>query len=262
MNESQTLTELLKNSSSLVAMLAPSFPIVFNPKTIVGQLRRAGFQQVVEISVGAKRTNEMIIEALKKDETSRFIASPCPNIVRMIRTKFPQAVKYLATAVDSPMVATARLVAEKFVGKRPVFIGPCLVKRLEAGEDFPELNILCITYRDLQQIFADLKIEEEEEDKNIAFDLTGEETRLYPISGGLAQSSGVRDLLSDDDIEVVSGGKNIEQAVKRFLDSDHIRLLDILFCDGGCVSGPGIASSLTLDERRKKVTDYWNRQIG
>ncbi|MFA5828663.1 MAG: [Fe-Fe] hydrogenase large subunit C-terminal domain-containing protein [Candidatus Shapirobacteria bacterium] len=262
MNESQTLTELLKNGSPLVAMLAPSFPIVFNPKTIVGQLKRAGFQQVVEISVGAKRTNEMIIEALKKDETSRFIASPCPNIVRMIRTKFPEAVKYLALSADSPMVATTRIVIEKFSGKRPVFIGPCLVKRLEAAQDYPELNILCITYRDLQQIFADLKIEEEERDKNVAFDLSGEETRLYPISGGLAQSSGVRDLLSDDDIEVVSGAKNAEEAVKRFLDSDHLRLLDILFCEGGCISGPGIDSPLTLEERRKKVTDYWNRQVG
>jgi iron only hydrogenase large subunit-like protein len=259
MNENQTLLELLKNGSPLVAMLAPSFPIIFNSNVIVGQLKRAGFQHVVEVSAGALRTNEMTIAALKEDATTRFITSPCPNIVRMIRAKFPEATKYLATNTDSPMVATAKKVIENFPGKRPVFIGPCFVKRLEAAEDHPELNILCVTYKDLQQIFTDLIIGEEVTDINTTFDLIGGETRLYPISGGLTQSSGARDILSDDDIEVVSGGKNAEEAIKRFLISDHLRLLDILFCEGGCVSGPGIVSPLTIEERRKKVTDYWNK---
>lgn len=259
MNLNDNLTDLLKDRRPMVAMLAPSFPIAFNPKTIVDQLKKVGFQQVVEVAIGAKRTNEMIMTALKENETSRFITSPCPNIVRMIRSKFPEAVKYLATKIDSPMVATAKIVLEKFPGERPVFIGPCLVKRLEAAEDHPELNIFCTTYKEIQQIFSDLKIEDETTDKNMTFDMAGTETRLYPISGGLTQSSAARDLLSDDDIEVVSGGKNAEEAIERFLKSDHLRLLDILFCEGGCISGPGINSPLSLDERRKKVTDYWNK---
>lgn len=260
MNDNQNLSELLKSGQPLVAMLAPSFPIVFNPETIVGQLRRAGFQKVVEVSLGAKHTNKMLIKDLIKDETSRFITSPCPNIVRMIRTRFPEAIKYLTTSIDSPMAATAREVIKNFPGMRPVFIGPCLVKKLEAAEDCPELNIFCVTYRDLQQLFTDLKITEEIIDKNTSFDLTGDVTRLYPISGGLTQSSGARDILSEDDIEVVSGGKNFENAINRFLKSDHLRLLDILFCEGGCISGLGIDSSLTLEERRQKITDYWNKQ--
>lgn len=260
MNDSQNLSELLKNGHPLVAMLAPSFPIIFNPETIVGQLRRAGFQKVIEVSMGAKHTNEMVINALKENETSRYITSPCPNIVRMIRTRFPQAVKYLTTFIDSPMAATAREVIENFPEIRPVFIGPCLVKRLEAAQDCPQFNILCVTYKDLQQLFTDLKISEEEADKNVPFDLTGDVTRLYPISGGLTQSSGAREILSEDDIEVISGSKNFEKAIGRFLKSDHLRLLDILFCEGGCISGPGIVSSLTLEERRKKITDYWNKQ--
>ena len=260
MNDIQNLPELLKSGQPLAAMLAPSFPIVFNPETITGQLKRAGFQKVVEVSLGAKHTNKMVINTLKKDETSRYITSPCPNIVRMIRTRFPEATKYLTTFIDSPMTATAREVADNFPNMRPVFIGPCLVKKLEAAEDCPELNILSVTYKDLQQLFTDLKITEKETDKNFSFDLTGDFTRLYPVSGGLTQSSGARDILSEDDIEVVSGGKNFENAIERFLKSDHLRLLDILFCEGGCISGPGIDSPLTLEERRKKITNYWNAQ--
>jgi iron only hydrogenase large subunit-like protein len=258
MNESQTLLELLKNSRPVVAMLAPSFPVIFNPKTIAGQLKRAGFHQVVEISVGAIKTNDMTIEALNKNQESRFITSPCPNIVRMIKTIFPEAIKYLATEVDSPMVATARKVINQFPASRPVFIGPCLVKRLEATQDYPDLNILCVTFKDLQQIFNNLNIKEETTDENITFDLFGGMTRLYPVSGGLTQSSGARELLSEDDIEVVSGAQNAQEAIKRFINSDHLRLLDILFCEGGCISGPGINSSLSLEDRRKKIVDYWN----
>lgn len=258
-DESQILLDLLKNNQPLVAMLAPSFPIVFNPEKIVGQLKRIGFQQIVEVSVGAKKTNEMVIAALKDNPKARFITSPCPNIVRLIRNKFPQAEGYLTTTIDSPMVATTKMVKKIFPNKRPVFIGPCLAKKLEAKEDHPELNILCVTYKDIQQIFTELGIEEKESDGEFHFDLAAVETKLFPISGGLVQSSGARDLLAEEDIEVVSGGKNIDSAIKRFLESNHIRLLDILFCDGGCISGPGIVSTLTVEERRKKIVDYWNK---
>jgi len=259
MDEFQVLLDLLKSNEPLVAMLAPSFPIDFDPKKIVSQLKSVGFQHVVEVSAGAIKTNEMVIAALNDNPKARFITSPCPNIVRLIRNKYPEAQKYLTTSADSPMTATAKLVREKFPNTKPVFVGPCLVKKLEAKEDHPELDILCVTYRDIQQIFSEQKIELKESGKELNFDLVATETRLYPISGGLVQSSNARDLLAEEDIEVVSGAKNIDAAIQRFLESDHIRLLDILFCDGGCISGPGIVSSLTTDERRKKVIDFWHK---
>ncbi len=261
MDEFQSLLDLLKKNTPLVAMLAPSFPVVFDPKKIVGQLKRLGFEQVVEVSAGAQKTNEMVITALKNNPEARFITSPCPNIVRLIKSRFPGAEGYLTRVIDSPMAATAKIVKEKFPNKKAVFIGPCLVKKLEAREDHPELDILCVTYKDIQNIFTEQKIGEKASDQNLNFDLVTSETRLFPISGGLVQSSGARDLLAEEDIEVVSGAKNVEAAIKRFLESNHIRLLDILFCDGGCISGPGIESTLTIEERRKKITDYWHKEL-
>jgi len=32
--------------------------------------------------------------------------------------------------------------------------------------------------------------------------------------------------------------------------------LDILFCEGGCIGGPGIKSTLNTEERKKKILDY------
>jgi iron only hydrogenase large subunit-like protein len=258
--DDQKPKDIIKSGQSLVAMLAPSFPIVFNPKTIVGQLKRAGFAEVVEVSMGAKKTNEEVLAKLNENVENRVITNPCPNIVRMIRSKFPEAINYLPISVDSPMAATAKLVKDKFPESRPVFIGPCLVKRLEAAEDRPELNILCVTFKDVQQLLIDLNIGEEIDDEKNTFSMVEENTRLYPVSGGLTQSSGARDLLSEDDIGVVSGAKNAMEAIQRFLDSDHIRLLDILFCEGGCINGPGIVSPLTMEQRRKKITDYWGNK--
>lgn len=261
MVEVETLEQLLSQNTPLTAMLAPSFPIVFDFPDIVGQLRRLGFLHVVEVATGAKVTNETLIAAFKANATARFITSPCPSIVRTIREKYPSLLSCLALQIDSPMVATAKISSQLYPNSRTVFIGPCIAKKFESSEDHPDLNILVLTYKELQQLFSAQHISPQPEDKEADFDFRQPQTRLYPISGGLAQSSQIKDLLADDQIEVVSGWQNCIQALERFAASDQIKLLDILFCEGGCINGPGIESTLSLDDRRKKITTYWAQGI-
>ncbi|MBU1164465.1 hypothetical protein KKA15_02800 [Patescibacteria group bacterium] len=259
MNEPEILIDLLEKKQPVVAMLAPSFPIVYQYPHIAGKLKRLGFAYVVEVSAGAKNTNSAAIEILKNDPKARIITSPCASFVRMIRTKHPHLKQFLGFAADSPMVATARIVNEKYPGHRAIFIGPCNAKKLEANEDYPELEIVSVTYKQMKDVFDHFQIQDEPNDKNTKFDIEEANTRLYPISGGLAQSSLVKDLLADDEIEVVSGWQNCEQALKRFETNERIRLLDILFCDGGCINGPGIDSPLNTDQRREKVIEFWKK---
>ncbi|EKD67590.1 MAG: hypothetical protein ACD_48C00324G0004, partial [uncultured bacterium] len=49
MNESEQLIQLFKDKKHLVAMLAPSFPIVFDYPDIVRHLKQIGFQEVLEV---------------------------------------------------------------------------------------------------------------------------------------------------------------------------------------------------------------------
>ena len=256
MTELEVLTQSIKEKKKLVAMLAPSFPIVFPYPAIISMLRKLGFSYIVEVAVGAKKTNEELLALLKTDPNARFITSPCPTIVRMVHKQMPQYAKYFTTGVDSPMVATAKIVAEKYPGYQPIFIGPCIVKKLEATEDHPELNILVITYEELAQVFTNFNIKEEISVDD-QFDLaeTGM-TRIYPVDGGLTHSSGILQQFSEGEVRVVSGWKNCEEAIKEFDANPKIRLLDILFCDGGCIGGPGIKSSLNTKERKKKILDY------
>lgn len=256
MTDIEILIDYLRKKEKMAAMLAPSFPISFEYPQIVGKLKRLGFSYVVEVTVGATWTNAGVVEALKKNPDSRFITAPCPSVVRMIRTSYPQLLKYLALQVDSPMAATARRLDETGLGLKKVFVGPCIAKKFEAAEDRKELSILVLTYEEMKMVFEKMGIEDDENDKKSDFDWKMEKTRLYPISGGLAQSAGLKTMLAEDEIGVVSGWKNCREALEKF-ENSNIRLLDILFCDGGCVNGPGIVNSLSLDERRKKIVRYW-----
>ncbi len=255
--EPEVLISLLEKKQPVVAMLAPSFPIVYKFPNIVGKLKRLGFSYVVEVTAGAIHTNSAAIKLLKNNPQARVITSPCASFVRMIRTKYPHLEKYLGFAADSPMIATARIVKKKYPGYKPIFIGPCNAKKLEANEDYPELEILSVTYKQMQTVFDHFQLQDDPTDAQATLDLEEAHTRLYPISGGLAQSSAVKDLLADEEIEVVSGWQNCEKALQRFEANNRVRLLDILFCEGGCINGPGIASPLSLAERREKIIQFW-----
>jgi iron only hydrogenase large subunit-like protein len=254
MSDTDKLVDLLTKKSKVVAMLAPSFPIMYDPKTIVSILKSIGFSYVVEVAVGAKKTNEQAAAILKNNPHTRFITSPCASFVRFMRTKHSDLLHHVAFEIDSPMVATAKIVKAKWPDYKPVFIGPCVVKKLEALQDHPELDILVLTYRELEEVMK--KVPKDEPLTEAKFDLEEASTRIYPVDGGLTDTSGARDLLKEEEIRVVSGYKNCEKAIDEFAKNNRIRLLDILFCDGGCIIGPGISSNLSLDQRKAKIHGY------
>lgn len=246
----------------LVAMVAPSFIVDFTYPEIVSMLKKLGFKYVVEVARGAEITNKQLLALMKLHPGRKYITNPCPTIVRLIRNKYPNLVQYLAP-IDSPMSATAKIVDKEWPGLKKVFIGPCLMKRFEANEDRPQLDILAITFRDLQQVFNIKKIKPKKKifgKVKDEFDIIGGHTRLYPISGGLAQSSGATKILTDAEYDVISGPNNANKALSEFLDKPDLRLLDILNCDGGCICGPGMVSKDSLDDRRKRVIDFYEKK--
>lgn len=131
MNEIATLIELLEKKTKLAAMLAPSFPIVYDYPQIIKRVKVLGFSHIVEVAAGAKKTNEAVNALFKSNPQGRFITSPCASFVRLVRKKYPHLIKYLAFQADSPMVATAKLVKAKYPDCQPVFIGPCIVKKTD-----------------------------------------------------------------------------------------------------------------------------------
>lgn len=256
MTDGEHLKMLLEKKEHLVAMVAPSFPIMYGYHEIITKLKALGFEHVVEVSAGAKKTNEAVAKLLKENPQSRFITSPCASFVRYVRTKHPEFLSYLAFQADSPMVATAKIVHETYPNYKPVFIGPCVVKKLEASEDYPELNMLVLTYKELDSLLIEKGLSTLSPDSQATFDISERPTRIYPFDGGLTDSSGIRSILKDEEIRIVSGYKNCEASLKEFEENKTIRFMDILFCEGGCINGPGVASPLSVIDRKKKVLEY------
>lgn len=247
----------LAEKRKMVAMLAPSFVIDFSYPDIIGKLKRLGFSYVVEVAWGADQTNKQLQKLLSENPKGRYITNPCPSVVRLVKTKYPQLIPFL-TAIDTPMSATAKLVIKEYPGHIPVFIGPCIAKKFETREDCPELGIIAITYGELASAFEQMHMTDDPADKNARFDIAFGQTRLYPISGGLAQSSGAHCTLTQEECLVVSWYNPVNAALQEFQKNEHIRLVDALFCEGGCMGGPGIISKhLTQDERRQRVISHW-----
>jgi len=254
--ETKELLNLIEKKSKVVAMLAPSFPVDFSYPEIIGMLKRLGFKYVVEVAAGALTTNRQLHALLKRYPHKRYITNPCPSIVRLVKNKYPHLVPFL-TPIDSPMIATAKIVAKKYPNYKKVYIGPCFVKKTEAKEDHPELEMLVLTYKEIAEIFKAKNISPKKSDKSFSLDVIDSETRLYPISGGLAQSSGLTKKLTESEYDVISGPKLAERAIQEFSNKPELKVLDILYCDGGCINGLGIKSKLSLTERRKKIVDFW-----
>lgn len=253
--ETETLIDLINKKEHMVVMLAPSFLVDFSYPEIINMLRKLGFEHVVEVSAGATETNRQLMNLLESNPGKRYITNPCPTIVQLIKNKYPELVHFLAP-IDSPIIAIAKIVKEKYPNHKKVFIGPCLMKKIEAKEN-PKLDILVLTYKEINEVFKDQKIIKKKEDSSCSFDIISSKTRLYPISGGLVQSSGLIKDLTDLEYDVVSGKNLIEKTIQKFPNNLEIKFLDALFCDGGCINGMGIISKDSLEKRRQKIINHW-----
>jgi iron only hydrogenase large subunit-like protein len=49
----------------------------------------------------------------------------------------------------------------------------------------------------------------------------------------------------------------VEKALQEFPNKPELKLLDILYCEGGCINGPGVITKDSLDERRKRIVGHW-----
>jgi len=259
--ELQEKINLIKNNES-VAMLAPTFAIDFKYPNIIGMLRKLGFKEVTELTFGARMVNWAYANYVKDNPKQElFISSPCPTVVALVKSQYPEFVKYLMPVV-SPMVAMAK-VHKKFNPEcKVIFISPCWAKENLEAPKFKDIDAV-ITLKDLKQIFEQEKINESDfTDKPYYFDsLVREYTKIYPISGGLASTSHIQKLFNDGEILVTDGAENIKKAFEEIKNKTKpYRFLDLLNCPGGCIGGPAInRQDLSTDQRKKIIFEYTHR---
>lgn len=252
------LIGLLKKPT--VCMLAPSFPIDFKYPNIIGMLKELGFDKVTELTYGARIVNYWYVDYVKSHPKQKYyITSPCPTCVSLIQKRYPEIEKYLVPHV-SPMAAMAKIAKKYFPDHNVVFVSPCYAKQMMEAPKYDDVIDLVITFKELGKIFEAQDIQAEDfEEQSFEFDSFYEEdTKVYPISGGLAQTAHLRKYFKDDELFIADQPVNLLPAFEEIkAGKSKYRFFDILNCPGGCIGGPGLANSkLPTEAKRKKVLDY------
>jgi len=234
-----------------VAMLAPSFVVDFNYPSVISNLRKLGFDKVVELTFGAKMINRDYHKILKNSK-KLFISSVCPGIVESIKKNLPQYENNLIL-VDSPMIATAKICKKICPKHKIIFISPCYFKKTEAENSGLVDGV--IDYKELKEIFKKYKINE----KTIShFDkFYNDYTKIYPLSGGLSKTAHLKGILKKDEVKIIDGIQEVFNFLKK--PDKKIKFLDVTFCRGGCIGGPCVGSILPIFLRKRKVINYMKK---
>jgi iron only hydrogenase large subunit-like protein len=250
--------KLLESNEKTICLLAPSFVSEYEYPNIIYRLRALGFDEVVELTFGAKMTNLTYYSILKEEIDRTWIASPCPTIVNLVKTKYPHLLLNLMP-VHSPMGCMSLICHKFYPDHKQIFVGPCITKKSEA-QQIGGIEAALI-YKELDQIFKEMNIPEKITDKKYmkTFDkFYNDYTKIYPLSGGLSETLHHNHILKKKEIYVGEGMKNVMNIFNNFKNGWYkkYKFLDILTCEGGCIGGPGMAGHYPLKQRKKRVLKY------
>ncbi|HRY31932.1 MAG TPA: [Fe-Fe] hydrogenase large subunit C-terminal domain-containing protein [Bacteroidales bacterium] len=259
----KTTTEaasLLLADEPVVACLAPSFAAEFTDipdhRLLVGMIRALGFSHVVEVAFGADMIAREYHKLMKDNERRATITSDCPAIVYFIEHYHPDLVPCLAP-IASPMVATVRIVHKKYGANcKTIFIGPCIAKKAESDEVDEVL-----TFRELRELFQLNGISPDQVEAADFDPPYAGKGAIFPISGGLLQSSEISSSLYEGGVLLAEGRVNIRDAVKEFEEGlVQARHLELLCCEG-CIMGAGMSPQGKKYARRNALNRYVSAKL-
>ncbi len=265
------LIKALKTNNHMYAIIAPSFLGQFGPLAspvqIFEGIKQLGFEDVVEVSLGADITTlHEAKEFLERvpNEIPYMGTSCCNSWAIMVKKLFPDQYEYISDSA-SPMVETAKYIKKKDPDAKITFIGPCISKKLEAlRDDVKDYVHFVITYEELMGMFVAKGIELSEIEVSKEIQDASSLGRGYAIAGGVAEAVKKTALAIDPSREInVEGASTLHECVKLMkiakAGKKNGYLLEGMACLGGCIAGPGTIAS--LNRVRKAVTEFKNQAI-
>ncbi|MBE6458742.1 MAG: 4Fe-4S dicluster domain-containing protein [Alphaproteobacteria bacterium] len=248
-----------ETDKKVVAMLAPAvvgqFPGSLN--NLAGALRKFGFTDVIEVAVGADITTQKeaaeFVERMEEGQPF-MTTSCCPAYFRAAQVHLPE-IRPFVSDTKTPMYYTAEMMKQECPDCVAVFVGPCLAKRAEAEWD-PNVDYV-LTFEELgaMLVAAGINVDECEE---VPFGkLSHAQGRLFPVTGGVAGA--VATLVGDSfDIrpEKIDGltKENIKLLKRYATKGGENNMLEVMCCEGGCVSGPGC---IALSKKAARAVDAY-----
>ncbi len=244
---------MLKSDTPVFASVAPSFISSFHASgfsDIKNALKALGFADAFETAEGARAVVSEYERLLKSGDYKNFITSACPAVNRLVQQYYSGCLPFLAE-VDTPAIAHAKIIKERYKDCKVVFIGPCIAKKREGAESGV---IDCVlTFEELEVIFAENGLSP---DANCRAHLRSEDgfaaaaadtgfpeengdeanrARFFPITRGIIKSFENK----PDNYEYISvdGIAKCAQALEGMTDLSGV-FLELNACEYGCVNGP------------------------
>jgi len=265
----QLIKSLKASEDHTYAIIAPSFLGQFGPLAspvqIFEGIKQLGFEDVVEVSLGADITTlHEAKEFLERvpNEIPYMGTSCCNSWTLMVKKLFPDQFEYISDS-SSPMIETAKYIKKKDPQAKITFIGPCISKKLEAlREDLKDYVHFVITYEELMGMFVAKGIELSEIEVSKEINDASTLGRGYAIAGGVADAVKKTALIIDPSREInVEGVSTLQECVKLMKIAKAGKrngyLLEGMACPGGCIAGPGTIAS--MNRVKKAVIEFKNQ---
>ena len=247
--------EMLASGSPVVAVLGCSFPAFFHalrPGQLVAALKSLGFSAVHEGAYGA----HMIAGSyhnMRRTSGHSLISSHCPAVVDLIERHYPSLVDNIMPLV-SPMIAMGRFI-KNILGEetRVVYVSSCIAAKFEIQAEPSGAIDVVLTYQEIDKLFKNRGISPAGL-AEMPFDGVDPGTgRLFSLSGGPFK---VFDIQTDfqDNENISAEGETHTIGIIRDLAAGRISpaLVDLRFCDGGCIDGP---------VRDKELNHFFKRKL-
>jgi iron only hydrogenase large subunit-like protein len=252
--------QLLAAKKQVFVSLAPSFVTEFpdvKPARLIRALKKLGFAGVSETALGAQQVSAQAAALLKKNPQRVMVSSACPTVVCYLQKHRPGGAELL-TGLLSPLLTHCKMLRQDFGANIGiVFIGPCIAKKIEAGQH-PELLDVVLTFEDLRRWLDQEKIaldEITETPKDRFVPENSAEGAWFPVDGGMI--AGMKSACAVNDCSLMSfSGLS---AIKRALDGleemkpESGLFLELLACEGGCVNGPKVGRRDATVVKRRRV---------
>jgi signal transduction histidine kinase/iron only hydrogenase large subunit-like protein len=256
----ESVLNLLKYDSPVVAVLDPAFPAEFhnyNHKLLIGMLRELGFAYVHDGAFGFDLIANRMKKILKKKDDKNYISSHCPAVYYYV-TQYHAELSDELMPLVSPMIASARAVKKIHgEGVAVVYISPCIASKGEAAsnEMIDEIDEV-LTFKELKELFKRKLIFPNPVLESDFDHPLGGLGALSALVGGLPQSVELYEDLLESEVVTAAGRIDFTEAIKEFKSEDlKVKLLEALCCKG-CIMGAGMTTRSPLYRRRARISKY------
>jgi len=230
------------------------FPSNISISQILTSIKRIGFDEVVEDTIGADISIFLIKEYLLKKSGMEFplINSSCPAIIRLIQIRFPDLIPNIIT-IETPVEITARIAKTEVAKRKGIdikdigvfFITPCTARVTSIRNPLGITESYVNGAISIKDIYGEI-VRNLGDNNNLIKGISTRESILWPIAGGQASALGIENYLAVDGIHDVI--KVLEEVELGKLED--IDFIECSACTGGCVGGPLVIQNSFIAKNR------------